>query len=191
MNWNFENRLFLFISSDSCHKMMLLESLNIPLTTMPNKTDLQAGFGPYNQSIKLYFHIIQNTRNINIYKNQILHNLKKQGQIWRSNRYANKASKWLPLDIKYKEKFQNKNKQTQFSHRTKTSSENMPKINKPVTCNIKMEKRSILKCKDWYYSLVSINNDLKDFRKWLVEIAFWILSSIEFHVVGPVVLIVL
>ena len=31
INWNFGNKLFLFISSDSCHKKMLLESLNIPL----------------------------------------------------------------------------------------------------------------------------------------------------------------
>ena len=67
----------------------------------------------------------------------------------------------------------------------------MPKINKPVTCNIKKENGSILKWKDWYYSLISIIYDLKDFRKWLVEIAFLILSSIEFHVVGPEVLIIL
>ena len=32
INWNFGNKLFLFISSDSCHKKMLLESLTIPLT---------------------------------------------------------------------------------------------------------------------------------------------------------------
>ena len=31
INWNFGNKLFLFISSDSCHKMILLESLIIPL----------------------------------------------------------------------------------------------------------------------------------------------------------------
>ena len=32
MNWNFGNKLILFISSDSCHKMMLLKSLNTSLS---------------------------------------------------------------------------------------------------------------------------------------------------------------
>ena len=32
INWNFGNRPFWFISSDSCQKKMLLESVNIPLS---------------------------------------------------------------------------------------------------------------------------------------------------------------
>ena len=33
INWNFGNKLFMFLSSDSCHKNMLFGSLNIPLST--------------------------------------------------------------------------------------------------------------------------------------------------------------
>ena len=33
INWNFGNKLFLFISSDSCHKIILLEWLTISLST--------------------------------------------------------------------------------------------------------------------------------------------------------------
>ena len=39
INWNFGNKLFVLISSDSCYKKMLLESGNIPLsaeTAHPN-----------------------------------------------------------------------------------------------------------------------------------------------------------
>ena len=32
INLNFWNKLFMFISSDSCHKKMLSESMNIPLS---------------------------------------------------------------------------------------------------------------------------------------------------------------
>ena len=34
INWNFGNKLLLFISSDSCHKKALLKSLNIPLNRL-------------------------------------------------------------------------------------------------------------------------------------------------------------
>ena len=36
INWNFGNKLLLFLSSDSYHKKMMLESLNIPLTFLSN-----------------------------------------------------------------------------------------------------------------------------------------------------------
>ena len=88
INWNFGNKLFLFISSDSCHKMILLESLTIPLNNLCIPKVHSNAIFPCKIIITSQINNIQNQLDVEIYDyNQMIQLDKKKKKKKKKKKY--------------------------------------------------------------------------------------------------------